>query len=74
MLLTYYSLLVHFILVFYIQKPFPFQKPFQFLLQIQLYEGRSIYKEPVAAVFLIFELLKIQDIRFVENTISNIFG
>ena len=37
------------------------------------YEGRSIYKEPVAAVFLIFEILKIQDTRFVENSISNIF-
>ena len=30
------------------------------------YEGRSIYKEPVAVVFLIFEILKIQDSRFVE--------
>ena len=39
-----------------------------------MYEGRSIYKEPVAAVFLIFEILKIQDTRFVENSISNIFG
>ena len=44
------------------------------LLIRSIYEGRSIYKEPVAVVFLIFEILKIQDTCFVINSISNIFG
>jgi hypothetical protein len=38
------------------------------------YEGRSIYKVLFAAVFLIFQNKRIQDIRFVGNLILNIFG
>ncbi len=38
------------------------------------YEGRSVYKVLSAAVFLIFENKRIQDIRFVGNLIFNIFG
>lgn len=42
------------------------------LCNISLYEGRSVYKVLSAAVFLVFEYKRFQDIRFVGNLIANI--
>jgi hypothetical protein len=39
-----------------------------------IYEGRPINKPLLTAIFLIFRNKKIQDIRFVGNSICNIFG